>query len=81
MTKTLEELEAYYTDRANWRPPSLSMVAKFLERKSKRSAKVALEKLTKKINQREKDKIWGSLTSGKPSETASPEQHKTTTPA
>ena len=47
----MQKLEAFMEDKNNWRPPSLSQVAKFMGWKSKASAKRALIQLRVKKGQ------------------------------
>lgn len=46
--KTLEDLTAFYNNPNNWRPPSLSQVAKFMGVKSKATARKYVKKLNDK---------------------------------
>lgn len=57
--KTLEDLALFYNNKENWRPPSLSTVAKFMGYKSKTSAKNILKKLSKKYDKEDNEHvIW-----------------------
>jgi len=45
MTEKQLKLKAFYEDKANWRPPSYSQIARYMGWKSKRSASEMLKRI------------------------------------